>query len=335
MTRGERFTDRNGNGRYDEGEPFEDRERKNGSWDPGEEYEDSNQNGKWDPDEPYQDRNHDGLYNPPESYDDLNGNGVYDVGPGVKITIARYYLPDGRCIHKERDPEGVVVEEGRNPAGHRNRQRSVARGGKKTRCPRSFRTIASGTTWNSTGPGTRTCSIVWPRLIRTIPRPTRTSKPSTRASTRSWIETTSAGGSAFLYAGESWTAVGREFVGLYFQGDFQEDRQAPARRPGDPRSAEATGPGLEDQGVRNVSRSREEREEREEVVKHVRWRYRPHALTAAEGRTTCAPTATGTPTFWTGENVERGTFAFRFRLNVKGKDVERGGVERAGCTVAS
>lgn len=109
---GEAFTDRNHNGRYDPGEPFEDRPRKNGSWDPGETFEDQNRNGKWDEGEPYEDANNDGEYNAPEAYEDQNGNGRFDIGPGIKITIARYYLPDGRCIHKERNRDGVVVEEG-------------------------------------------------------------------------------------------------------------------------------------------------------------------------------------------------------------------------------
>jgi len=109
---GEAFTDRNRNGRYDSGEPFEDRPRKNGSWDPGETFEDQNRNGKRDEGEPFEDTNSDGEYNPPEAYEDQNGNGRFDIGPGIKITIARYYLPDGRCIHKERNRDGVVVEKG-------------------------------------------------------------------------------------------------------------------------------------------------------------------------------------------------------------------------------
>ncbi|MBN2490201.1 MAG: S41 family peptidase, partial [Planctomycetes bacterium] len=109
---GEIFTDRNGNGRYDEGEPFVDIARRNGIWDPGEPLEDLNHNGRWDEGEPYEDTNRDGQYSAPEEFEDLNGNGVFDVGPGVKITIARYYLPDGRSIHKERDRDGVVIAEG-------------------------------------------------------------------------------------------------------------------------------------------------------------------------------------------------------------------------------
>lgn len=109
---GETFGDKNGNGRYDEGEPFTDQARQNRVWDPAEEFEDKNGNGKHDPGEPFTDSNKDGRYNGAEAFEDFNGNGKFDVGPGIKITIARYYLPDGRCIHKERDRDGVVTDEG-------------------------------------------------------------------------------------------------------------------------------------------------------------------------------------------------------------------------------
>jgi len=79
---GEPFTDRNKNGTYDKGEPFEDKPRLNGRWDPG------------------------------EPYEDLNKNGRYDVGPGIRITIARYYLPDGRCIQDLVNGEGKVTKKG-------------------------------------------------------------------------------------------------------------------------------------------------------------------------------------------------------------------------------
>src|SRR5690606_17990248 len=45
-----------------------------------------------------------------EKYEDRNGNGKYDVGPHVKMTVARYYLPSNRCPHKEIDPEtGKII----------------------------------------------------------------------------------------------------------------------------------------------------------------------------------------------------------------------------------
>lgn len=109
---GESFRDENGNGRYDIGEPFEDQAFRNGSWDPAEPFEDKNGNGRWDVGEPYTDENRDGRYTPEEPYDDLNKNGKYDIGPGIKVTVGRYYMPDGRSIHKELDSEGVVIDEG-------------------------------------------------------------------------------------------------------------------------------------------------------------------------------------------------------------------------------
>ena len=108
----EPFTDRNGNGRHDPGEPFEDRPRKNGVWDPGEPYTDQNRNGRRDKTEPFEDRNGNGAYDGPEPFEDRNKNGRYDVGPGVRITIARYYLPDGTSILREYDADGKVTNEG-------------------------------------------------------------------------------------------------------------------------------------------------------------------------------------------------------------------------------
>lgn len=95
------------------GDTFEDRRRKNGYWDPGEPFTDTNGNGRYDPGEPFEDiarRNR--RWDPGEPFTDHNGNGRFDVGPGIKLTIARYYLPDGRSIHKERDHDGIVVDEG-------------------------------------------------------------------------------------------------------------------------------------------------------------------------------------------------------------------------------
>lgn len=45
-----------------------------------------------------------------ETYDDRNGNGKYDVGPRLKMTVARYYLPSGRSPNKEYDEDGKVVD---------------------------------------------------------------------------------------------------------------------------------------------------------------------------------------------------------------------------------
>jgi carboxyl-terminal processing protease len=62
--------------------------------DPPEEFTDLNQNGSWQEGEDYVDRNH---------------NGKYDPGAHVKITIAKYYLPSGRCPHREFDKDGKLV----------------------------------------------------------------------------------------------------------------------------------------------------------------------------------------------------------------------------------
>ena len=61
---------------------------------PREDWTDLNGNRRWDQGEPF---------------DDRNGNGKHDVGPHVKLTIAYYYLPSGRSIHRELDSDGVSV----------------------------------------------------------------------------------------------------------------------------------------------------------------------------------------------------------------------------------
>jgi len=109
---GEDFTDLNGNGRWDENEPFVDRLRKNGRFDAGEPFTDKNGNGRWDPGEPYTDENKNKQYDGREEFTDLNRNGKWDQGPGVKLTIGEYFLPSGRSIHKNLDKEGKVVHEG-------------------------------------------------------------------------------------------------------------------------------------------------------------------------------------------------------------------------------
>jgi carboxyl-terminal processing protease len=108
----ERFEDRNGNGRYDLGEPFSDTRRKNGRWDKAEEYTDANENGKYDLGEEFVDTNRDRVWNDEERFLDRNENDRFDVAPKIKMTIARYYLPDGRSIHTERDKKGKVISKG-------------------------------------------------------------------------------------------------------------------------------------------------------------------------------------------------------------------------------
>jgi C-terminal peptidase prc len=57
-------------------------------------FNDENDNGKWDAGERYNDRNRNGRWDGDEAYVDANGNGKFDC-PGVKVTISRYYLPNG------------------------------------------------------------------------------------------------------------------------------------------------------------------------------------------------------------------------------------------------
>jgi carboxyl-terminal processing protease len=109
---GEAFEDRDGNGRYDLGEPFSDAPRRNGRWDAGELFEDADGNEQWDPGEPYTDSNGNRRYDPPEDFVDRDGNGKCDQGPHMKVTIARYFLPNGRSIHREVDRDGKVLHEG-------------------------------------------------------------------------------------------------------------------------------------------------------------------------------------------------------------------------------
>ncbi len=81
----EEWTDANGNGQYDFEEEYEDLD-DNGARDAGERYVDRNGNGRWDGDEPFA---------------DANGNRKFDC-PGVKVTIARYHLPDGSSPERNK-----------------------------------------------------------------------------------------------------------------------------------------------------------------------------------------------------------------------------------------
>lgn len=62
-----------------------------------------------DPQEPYTDLNGNNSWQEGEPYTDLNKNGKYDPGAHAKITIAKYYLPSGRCPHREFDKDGKLV----------------------------------------------------------------------------------------------------------------------------------------------------------------------------------------------------------------------------------
>lgn len=62
-----------------------------------------------DPPEEFEDSNDNGVRDEWEKFEDRNGNGSYDVGPRMKLTVARYHLPSGRCVHKEVDRDGKIV----------------------------------------------------------------------------------------------------------------------------------------------------------------------------------------------------------------------------------
>ncbi len=63
-----------------------------------------------DPAEPFDDLNDDGIWQEGEPYTDRNRNDKYDVGSHIKLTVAKYYLPSGRCPHREFDKEGRIVD---------------------------------------------------------------------------------------------------------------------------------------------------------------------------------------------------------------------------------
>lgn len=62
-----------------------------------------------DPPEEFEDSNDNGVRDEWEKFEDRNGNGTYDVGPRMKLTVARYHLPSGRCVHKEVDRDGKII----------------------------------------------------------------------------------------------------------------------------------------------------------------------------------------------------------------------------------
>ncbi len=63
-----------------------------------------------DPGEKFDDLNDDGSWQEGETYDDSNKNGKFDVGSHIKLTVAKYFLPSGRCTHREFDKEGKIVD---------------------------------------------------------------------------------------------------------------------------------------------------------------------------------------------------------------------------------
>ncbi|MBI3810808.1 MAG: Ig-like domain-containing protein [Nitrospirae bacterium] len=88
VTQGEEaFTDLNGNGVYDVGEPFIDTN--------GEPFLDANDNGVYDPPETFLDLNQNGIYDMGEPFVDSNGNGVYDPGDPFFIDVNHNGVWDG------------------------------------------------------------------------------------------------------------------------------------------------------------------------------------------------------------------------------------------------
>ncbi|MEC7726951.1 MAG: S41 family peptidase [Planctomycetota bacterium] len=62
------------------------------------------------PEEAFDDLNGDRTWQEGEPFTDRNGNEVYDPGAHIKLTVAKYYLPSGRCPHREYDKEGRIVD---------------------------------------------------------------------------------------------------------------------------------------------------------------------------------------------------------------------------------
>jgi hypothetical protein len=64
------------------------------------------------PREKFEDTNGDQRWDPGEPFEDLNHNGKWDAGSLIKLTTARYLLPNHKSIHTERDEDGRVISEG-------------------------------------------------------------------------------------------------------------------------------------------------------------------------------------------------------------------------------
>ncbi len=62
------------------------------------------------PPEEFEDLNGDRTWQEGEPFTDDNNNGKYDPGAHIKLTVAKYYLPSGRCPHREYDKEGRIVD---------------------------------------------------------------------------------------------------------------------------------------------------------------------------------------------------------------------------------
>jgi carboxyl-terminal processing protease len=98
---GEPFEDLNGDGLRQPNERFRDTARENGIHDRDEPFQDRDANGRWDAGERFGDLNRNRRYDRGEPFVDVNGNGKHDFA-AVKITIGKYFLPDGRSLLRER-----------------------------------------------------------------------------------------------------------------------------------------------------------------------------------------------------------------------------------------
>ena len=121
------WTDTNGNGVFDDGEPYIDMNGNN-QWDTGETftdldgdgildapeaYNDQNGNGVWDVGESFTDLDGDGVWDAAEGFDDFNGNGILDAAPepcsgglvgGVCPTGEPFTDNNGDCVWNAAEP---------------------------------------------------------------------------------------------------------------------------------------------------------------------------------------------------------------------------------------
>lgn len=107
------YSDMNGNGRFDAGEPARRANMKNGRYDTAEKFTDADGNGVWDAGEEFVDANQNGVYDPAEPFEDLNKNGKWDTGGAFKPTVAKYFLPDGTNLKGHTEIlKGKVIRTG-------------------------------------------------------------------------------------------------------------------------------------------------------------------------------------------------------------------------------
>ncbi|PIE22193.1 MAG: hypothetical protein CSA62_13435 [Planctomycetota bacterium] len=62
-----------------------------------------------EPGEPFIDGNGDRRWNAGERFTDTDKDGKYDPGPRARITIAHYFLPSGRLLHRRIDKKGKII----------------------------------------------------------------------------------------------------------------------------------------------------------------------------------------------------------------------------------